>query len=100
MSKNGILWGRSMFSNQGVSSSPRFSKPVTSNVSAQHSPKGFTSSSSHIANSSQSSSSINSPVPITKLTLQEMKVRRDKNLCYNCDEVYSPGHKCNENNCL
>lgn len=24
----------------------------------------------------------------------EMKVRRDKGLCYNCDEKYSPGHRC------
>ncbi|KAG8370608.1 hypothetical protein BUALT_Bualt13G0001100 [Buddleja alternifolia] len=27
------------------------------------------------------------------LTAAEMKARRDKNLCYNCDEVFVPGHR-------
>ncbi|TXG71290.1 hypothetical protein EZV62_006225 [Acer yangbiense] len=32
--------------------------------------------------------------PIKRLTPTEMKARRDKGLCYNCDEVYSFGHQC------
>ncbi|KAL0313371.1 UNVERIFIED_CONTAM: Retrovirus-related Pol polyprotein from transposon.6 [Sesamum radiatum] len=28
------------------------------------------------------------------LTHAEMQERRSKNLCYNCDEIYKPGHKC------
>ncbi|KAG8388303.1 hypothetical protein BUALT_Bualt02G0111500 [Buddleja alternifolia] len=28
------------------------------------------------------------------LTAAEMRARREKNLCYNCDEVYVPGHRC------
>ncbi|XP_077224918.1 uncharacterized protein LOC143858163 [Tasmannia lanceolata] len=29
-----------------------------------------------------------------KLTHDEMKARRDRGLCYNCDERYTPGHRC------
>ncbi|XP_026417263.1 uncharacterized protein LOC113312740 [Papaver somniferum] len=32
--------------------------------------------------------------PIKKLTPQQIKVRRDKGLCYNCDELYRVGHIC------
>lgn len=31
---------------------------------------------------------------IKKISPQEMANRREKGLCYNCDEVYSRGHKC------
>ncbi|OMO53595.1 Retrotransposon gag protein [Corchorus olitorius] len=31
---------------------------------------------------------------IKRLTSTEMQARRAKGLCYNCDEKYSPGHKC------
>ncbi|XP_042510970.1 uncharacterized protein LOC122086287 [Macadamia integrifolia] len=33
-------------------------------------------------------------LPIKKLTPMELKARREKGLCYNCDEQYTPGHKC------
>ncbi|TXG51683.1 hypothetical protein EZV62_024207 [Acer yangbiense] len=33
-------------------------------------------------------------IPIKKLTPIEMKVRRDKGLCYNCDETYTFGLQC------
>lgn len=39
-------------------------------------------------------SSWNSVPPIKKLSSSEMKERRDKGLCYNCDDKYSPGHRC------
>jgi hypothetical protein len=32
--------------------------------------------------------------PIKRLTPAEMKLRREKGLCYNCDEVYTFGHQC------
>ncbi|PIN03993.1 hypothetical protein CDL12_23478 [Handroanthus impetiginosus] len=33
--------------------------------------------------------------PIRRLlTAAEMQARRGKNLCYNCDEVFVPGHRC------
>ncbi|KAL5861508.1 hypothetical protein ACOSQ4_002804 [Xanthoceras sorbifolium] len=34
------------------------------------------------------------PIPIKRLTQAEMKTRRDKGLCYNCDEPYTYGHQC------
>ena len=36
------------------------------------------------------------PIPIKSLTPIEMKARRDKGLCYNCDEIYTFGHKCSK----
>jgi hypothetical protein len=36
------------------------------------------------------------PLKIQKLTRDEMAKRQLKGLCYNCDEKYFPGHKCNE----
>ncbi|KAI4305619.1 hypothetical protein L6164_028975 [Bauhinia variegata] len=36
----------------------------------------------------------NSPLPIRKLTAAELQERREKGLCYNCDEIFKPGHKC------
>ncbi|XP_026447045.1 uncharacterized protein LOC113347590 [Papaver somniferum] len=32
--------------------------------------------------------------PIKNLTPQQMKIHRDKGLCYNCDEFYRTGHIC------
>ncbi|CAB4265105.1 unnamed protein product [Prunus armeniaca] len=33
-------------------------------------------------------------MPIKRLSAAELKERRDKGLCYNCDEKFSPGHHC------
>lgn len=30
------------------------------------------------------------------LTAAEMSARREKGLCFNCDEKFSPGHKCKQ----
>ncbi|WVZ05235.1 hypothetical protein V8G54_018581 [Vigna mungo] len=35
-----------------------------------------------------------SKLPIRRLTEAEMQARREKNLCYNCDEKYTRGHRC------
>ncbi|GAV65825.1 hypothetical protein CFOL_v3_09339, partial [Cephalotus follicularis] len=32
--------------------------------------------------------------PVKQLTPAELKIRKDKGLCYNCDEKFRPGHKC------
>lgn len=32
--------------------------------------------------------------PVKKLTQQELKERREKRLCFSCEEKYTPGHKC------
>ena len=37
----------------------------------------------------------NPPQP-TMLTPQQMDERREKSLCFNCDNKYSKGHKCGE----
>ena len=31
---------------------------------------------------------------IRRLSPMEMKERRDKGLCFNCDEKFAPGHRC------
>jgi hypothetical protein len=36
------------------------------------------------------------PLKVHKLTWDEMVECQLKGLCYNCDEKYSPGHKCKE----
>ncbi|WVZ23465.1 hypothetical protein V8G54_002009 [Vigna mungo] len=33
-------------------------------------------------------------LPIKRLTKAEMQARKEKNLCYNCDERYTRGHRC------
>lgn len=33
-------------------------------------------------------------IPIQKLSTTQMKERREKGLCYNCDDKWAPGHKC------
>ena len=35
-----------------------------------------------------------SPLKIQKLTRAKMAERQLKGLCYNCDDIYFPGHKC------
>lgn len=35
-----------------------------------------------------------SKFPVKRLTQSEMAVRREKGLCYNCDEKFVPGHIC------
>lgn len=37
-----------------------------------------------------------SKIPFKPLTTEEMAARREKKLCYNCDEVYTPGHRCKQ----
>jgi len=43
---------------------------------------------------SSSTSATNKP-PIRRLTPEEMALKRDKGLCYHCDEKWSLGHRCN-----
>ena len=32
--------------------------------------------------------------PMKKLTCKEMQNRRTQGLCFNCDEKFTPGHRC------
>ncbi|XP_026410718.1 uncharacterized protein LOC113305942 [Papaver somniferum] len=41
-----------------------------------------------------SPSPASSSPPIKKLSYADMRKRREKGLCYNCDEVFQAGHKC------
>ncbi|CAM8999668.1 unnamed protein product [Rhodiola kirilowii] len=34
------------------------------------------------------------PLPIKRLTSTEMAARREKGLCFNCDDKFLPGHRC------
>ena len=36
----------------------------------------------------------NSKLPIKRLTPAEMAARRERGLCFNCDEKFVPGHRC------
>nr|GEW84268.1 transposon Ty3-G Gag-Pol polyprotein [Tanacetum cinerariifolium] len=36
------------------------------------------------------------PKPIRRLSNNEARERREKGLCYYCDDKYTPGHKCNK----
>ncbi|XP_016186033.1 uncharacterized protein LOC107627725 [Arachis ipaensis] len=37
---------------------------------------------------------LNSTPPFKKLSAAEIKMKREKGLCYYCDEKWSPGHRC------
>lgn len=37
--------------------------------------------------------------PIKKLSYVEMRARKKKGLCYNCDETFKLGHKCKQQQC-
>ena len=69
---------------------PSFSAPLSTKTTVNFS-KPYSSS-----NAASNSSTIKptSSYPIKKLTSEEMQARRDKGLCYNCDEKYSRNHKC------
>jgi hypothetical protein len=34
------------------------------------------------------------PLPIKRLTQEELKERQENGLCFKCNEKYSPGHRC------
>jgi len=37
-----------------------------------------------------------SNLPIRRISPSQMQERREKGLCYHCDEKYKPGHRCNK----
>ena len=47
-------------------------------------------------NSTVTSRPLSSTPAIRRLSPTEMKERRDKGLCFNCDEKFAPGHRCKE----
>ncbi|XP_006582748.1 uncharacterized protein [Glycine max] len=60
-------------------------------------PSSSTSRSNSLAQSSSfppSSSHQRSKPPFVQSTPEEMAFRREKGLCYNCDDKWNPGHRC------
>lgn len=43
---------------------------------------------------SPSFTATHSTLPVKRLTYAEMRARREKGLCYNCNETFKPDHKC------
>ena len=37
-----------------------------------------------------------SPPPFRRLSNREMQIRRERGLCFPCDERFSPGHRCKQ----
>ncbi|KAL5706540.1 hypothetical protein ACHQM5_024694 [Ranunculus cassubicifolius] len=96
------LWSKG-FSNSLPSTTKQFAgltSGTTALSSAANSPRNMSHkpvSPLSVTKPFSSSSGSSSPtLPIQKLTPQEMLVRREKGLCYNCDEVYSFGHRCKQ----
>lgn len=46
------------------------------------------------ANSRSTTGENRSTLPTKRLSPAEMKERRDRGLCYNCNDKFSPGHRC------
>ncbi|XP_062075982.1 uncharacterized protein LOC133780122 [Humulus lupulus] len=68
-----------------------YSKPTTTTMITPTSPMG-----PYKPGTSQQPTQASSiaPLPIKKLSPAELKDRRDKGLCFTCDEKFSFGHKC------
>lgn len=47
-----------------------------------------------ITNTTTSSSQHKTPPPVKRLSPAELQARREKGLCYNCDECFHAGHRC------
>lgn len=53
---------------------------------------------SYPQNSNSSNTRPTTKQPIKYLTYAEMAARREKGLCYNCDDKFTPGHRCRPGN--
>ena len=49
--------------------------------------------------SSTTSSIIKSSLTMKRINWEDMQKRRTQGLCFNCDEKFTPGHKCKVHNC-
>ena len=73
-----------------VTVSPTFSSNTSHSVAAYKPSQSITS----VGTSPPPSVTSNPSLPIKKLSPAELKDRRDKGLCFTCDEKFSYGHKC------
>ncbi|XP_060969861.1 uncharacterized protein LOC133037067 [Cannabis sativa] len=76
-----------------------YGKPAPSSTTIMGTPNSSGSGYKPMSPVSNSGHSIPSPpttplLPIKKLSPAELKERRDKGLCFTCDEKFSHGHKC------
>lgn len=73
-------------------SKPKFHSSPSTSLSVSATPPGFHAKSSHPPLLTTPPSK---PSPmVRRLTPAEMQLRREKGLCYNCDEKFSATHKC------
>ena len=73
-----------------VNDQSRSFKPYSSSTSVSSNPLQF----SKPPLSTSLSTPTKTPLPIKCLSPEEMQARRDKGLCFNCDEKFSKFHKC------
>ncbi|KAK6150060.1 hypothetical protein DH2020_017585 [Rehmannia glutinosa] len=57
-------------------------------------PSNFKRNDTSAKNSSKPNSYTPTKAPVRLLTASEMAARREKGLCYNCDEAFTYGHRC------
>ncbi|XP_060967566.1 uncharacterized protein LOC115704201 [Cannabis sativa] len=91
--RNEDLLGRTRGDNGRSTWSPRFMNP-----SSPASPKVSTPNSITTNTTTPSYSKVPLPsspsLPVKRLSPAELKDKREKGLCFTCDEKYNPGHKC------
>ncbi|KAM6583243.1 hypothetical protein CsatB_010245 [Cannabis sativa] len=91
--RNEDLLGRVRGDNGRSTWSPRFMNP-----SSPASPKVSTPNSITTNTTTPSYSKVPLPsspsLPVKRLSRAELKDKREKGLCFTCDEKYNPGHKC------
>ncbi|GAV69021.1 RVP_2 domain-containing protein [Cephalotus follicularis] len=57
-------------------------------------PSSFNNDTSKNPNTSTQHSFAASSLPVRRMSPAELRIRREKWLCYNCEEKFHPGHKC------
>nr|KYP31052.1 Retrovirus-related Pol polyprotein from transposon 17.6 [Cajanus cajan] len=70
--------------------------PSSTNPSTRHHQTAPSISVSQASTLKSSISTSSSSLPIKRLNTQQIQERRAAGLCYNCDEKFYPGHKCNK----
>nr|KYP75767.1 hypothetical protein KK1_019968 [Cajanus cajan] len=75
---------------------PKFSRPTLPTSTTSHNTQAPNCTKLPSPPDLTQSTSTNSPkIPIKTLSTQQMQERRALGLCYNCDEKFMPGHRCN-----
>ncbi|XP_077223879.1 uncharacterized protein LOC143857336 [Tasmannia lanceolata] len=64
------------------------------NFSTQQNPQNFSTNLSAFKPSTSNSNPTSQTIPNKRLSFAEMQQRREKGLCFTCEERFHPGHKC------